>query len=199
MHNRIKNKISFKPNTLSYGYIGSIDVPAASITQPHCQDNANSLIHTIFYSLYPDRTEPKPPVRRSPFRKTKIEIHNLQLFHFLNRPLPLLPYSPEIQQFLKKNNIQNCDVNNDGYLKLCSILVKFQLCYATHCNDVGKRATPFRIRPNQMLNSKLKDPPKNLFTIDATFEELHDEFEKHDNIRQICSTPLILPSMVPLL
>ena len=60
-----------------------------------------SLLHNILHSCCPDLSEPKFPVRRSSRQKTTIEINSLQTSQLLNRPLPFLPNSPEIQQFLK--------------------------------------------------------------------------------------------------
>ena len=61
-----------------------------------------SLLHNILHSCCPDLSEPKFPVRCSSRQKTNIEINSLQPSQLLNRPLPSLPNSPEIQQFLKK-------------------------------------------------------------------------------------------------
>ena len=98
----------------------------------------NSLVHTVFHSYYPDLSEPKPSLRRSSLRKPNVEIHNLQPSQILNSPLPSLPFSPDTQQFFNKFKFQYSDVTDDEYLKLCSILVKYQNCYATHRNDVGQ-------------------------------------------------------------
>ena len=101
----------------------------------------------MFRSYYPDLSEPKPPVCRTSIQQTNVEVINLQPSQFLNRPVHSLPYSPDTQQFLNKFNFRYSDVTDDECLKLRSIRVKNQRCYATHCNDVGKIATPFRIRP----------------------------------------------------
>ena len=80
----------------------------------------------------------------------------MQPSQILTRPLPPLPYSPDIQQFLNKFKFQYSDVSDDEYLQLCSILVKYRTCYATHKSDVGQIATPFRIRlkPNAKLQTQ---------------------------------------------
>ena len=51
---------------------------------------------------------------------------------------------------------QYSDTTDDEYLKLCSILVKYRTCYATHKNDVGQIPTHFRIRlkPNAKLQTQ---------------------------------------------
>ena len=80
----------------------------------------------------------------------------MQPSQILTRPLPTLPFSPDTQQFLNKFNFQYSDVTDEEYLQLCSILVKYRTCYATHKNDVGQIATPFRIRlkPNAKLQTQ---------------------------------------------
>ena len=93
------------------------------------------MIHTIFHTFYPDLSEPNPPVRRS--SRSNVEINNIQPSQILNCPLPSLPYSQDVQQFLKKFKFQCSDVTDDEYLKLCSVLVKYQHCCATHRNGVG--------------------------------------------------------------
>ena len=142
---------------LNPGYIGYTEAPATNIKPLHLKVNdVNSLIHTVFHSYHPDLSEPKPPLCRSSLRKSHFEIHNLQTSQILNRPLPPLPYSPDIQQFLKKFKFEHSDVTDNEYLKLCSILVKYQNCYATYRNDVGQIATPFRIhlKPNAKLQTQ---------------------------------------------
>ena len=138
----------------SPGYIGSIEVPATNIKPPYYKvDDASSLLHTMYHSYYPGLAEPKPPVRRSSLKRTKIEINNLQPYQLLHRPLPSLLYSQDFQHFLKKFKFQNLDDTDEEYLKLCANLVKHQHCYATHRNDVRKMATPFtfRLEPNAKL------------------------------------------------
>ena len=68
------------------------------------------LFHTIFHSSYPVRSKPKPPVRRSSFKKTNIEINNLQPSQFLNRPFPPSSFSPDTQEFFEKYKFQYSDV-----------------------------------------------------------------------------------------
>ena len=132
---------------LAPGYIGYIEVPATNIQTTHYKVNdVNSLIHTIFHSYYPDLSEPKPLRRRSSLRNAQIEINNLQPSQILTRPLPPLPYSPVTQQFLNKFKFQYSDVTDEEFLHLCSILVEYRTCYATHKNDVGQIATPFKFK-----------------------------------------------------
>ena len=106
----------------------------------------------------------------------------------LTRPLPPLPYSPDTQQFLNKVKLQYSDVTDDEYLQLCSILVKYRTCYATHKNDVGQIATPFRIRLKPNAKLQTQRPTKVPIHYREKLKTLLDEIEKHNNIRQIGST-----------
>ena len=174
---------------LAPGSIGYIEVPATNIQPTHYKVNdVNSLIHTVFHSYYPDLSEPKPPRRRSSLRNPQIEINNLQPSQILTRPLPPLPYSPDTQQFLHKFKFQYSDVTDEEYLQLCSILVKYRSCYATHKNDVGRIATPFRIRLKPNAKLQTQRPTKVPIHYREKLKTLLDELEKHNIIRQIGST-----------
>ena len=172
------------------GYIGYIEVPATKMKPLHYKVNdVKSSIHTVFHSYYPDLSEPKSPLRLSSLRKPKVEFHNLQPSEILTRPLPSLPHSPDTQQFLNNYKFQYSDVTDDEYLKLCSILVKYRNCYATHKNDVGQIATPFRIqlKPNAKLQTQR--PTKVLIRYREKLKKLLDEVERHKIFRPIDSTP----------
>ena len=175
---------------LTRGYIGYIEVPATNIKPLHYKVyDVKFLIHTVFRSYYPDLSEPKPPLRRSSLRKPNVEIHNLQPSQVLTRPLPSLPYSPDTQQFLKKIKSQHSDVTDEEYLQLCSILVKYRNCYATHKNDVCKIATTFRIRLKPNAKLPIQRPTKVPIHYREKLKKHLDEFEKHNIIRQIDSNP----------
>ena len=174
---------------LAPGSIGYIEVPATNIQPTHYKVNdVNSLIHTVFHSYYPDLSEPKPPRRRSSLRNPQIEVNNLQPSQSLTRPLPPLAYSPDTQQFLHKFKFQYSDVTDEEYLQLCSILVKYRSCYATHKNDVGRIATPFRIRLKPNAKLQTQRPTKVPIHYREKLKTLLDELEKHNIIRQIGST-----------
>ena len=64
------------------------------------------------------------------------------------RVFPSLPYSPENLKFIIKLNFQFSDLTNTEKVTVCNLLLKYKTCYATHKNDVGKIATPFRFKPN---------------------------------------------------
>ena len=69
------------------------------------------------------------------------------------RICPSLPYTSDNLKFISKFNFQFSDLTDTEYITLCSMLLKYKTCYATHKNDVGKISTPFRIRikPNAQL------------------------------------------------
>ena len=90
----------------------------------------------------------------------------MQPSKILTRPLPPLPYSPDTQQFLNKFKFQYSDVSDEEYLQLCSILVKYRICYATQKNDVGQIATPFKIRLKSKAKLQTQRPNKVLFIIE---------------------------------
>ena len=80
------------------------------------------------------------------------------------RVFPSLPNSPENLKFIHKFNFQFSDLTGTEYVTLCNLLLKHKTCYATHKNDVGKIATPFRIRlkPNaQLLTQRQKTKSLN--------------------------------------
>ena len=138
----------------------------------------NTLIHNVTYTYNPELTEPIPPTNYSvppehqsisstPFSLHQVymtdldpvpctpSLYNVQpTSHFSqHRVFPSLPYSLENLKFLNKFNLQFSDLTDTEYVTLCNLLVKYKTCYATHKNDVGKIATPFRIRlkPNAQL------------------------------------------------
>ena len=118
-------------------------------------------------------------------------LYNVQpTFHSSQqRVFPSLPYSPEYLKFIHKFNFQFSDFTDTEYVTLCNLLLKYQTCYATHKNDVGKIATPFRIRrePNAQL---LTQPPSKVpIHYRDKLNALLKELEKHNVIKQIGSSP----------
>ena len=104
------------------------------------------------------------------------------------RVFPSLPYSPENLKFINKFNFQFSDLTNTEYVTFCNLLLKYKTCYATHKKDVGKIATPFRIRlkPNaQLITQRPSKLPINYRDKSNT---LLKEIEKHNNIKQIGSS-----------
>ena len=82
-------------------------------------------------------------------------LYNVQPISHTSKPriFLLLPYTTENLKFINKFNFQFSDLPDTEYFALCIILLKYKTCYATHKDDVGKIATPFRIRlkPNAQL------------------------------------------------
>ena len=89
------------------------------------------------------------PLPRTP------SLYNVQPTYHSSQPrvFPSLPYSHENLKFINKFNFQFSDLTDTEYTTLCNLLLRYKICYATHKNDVGKIATPFRIRlkPNAQL------------------------------------------------
>ena len=109
------------------------------------------------------------------------------------RVFPSLPYSPENLKFINKFNFQFSDLTDTEYITLCNLLLKYKTCYATHKNDVGKIATPFRIRlkPNAQLLTQR--PSKVPIHYRDKLNTLLKNLEKHNIIKQIGSSPQDTP------
>ena len=105
------------------------------------------------------------------------------------RVFPSLPYSPENLKFIHKFNFQFSDLTDTECITLCNVLLKYKTCYATHKNDVGKIATPFRIRlkPNAQLLTQR--PSKVPIHYRDELNTLLKDLEKHNIIKQIGSSP----------
>ena len=105
------------------------------------------------------------------------------------RIFPSLPYTSENPKFLNKFNFQYSDLTHTEYITLCSMLLKYIICYATHENDVGKFSTPFRIRlkPNAQLMTQR--PSKVPIHYRDKLNVLLKEVEKYNIIKQIGSSP----------
>ena len=141
-------------------------------------NDINTLIHNVTDTYHPELTEPIPPTNYSippeqqstsstPFSLHQVcmtnlnplprtpSLYNVQPTSHSSQPriFPSLQYSPENLKFVNKFNFQFFDLTDTEYVTLCNLLLKYKTCYATHKNDVGKIATPFRIRlkPNAQL------------------------------------------------
>ena len=101
---------------------------------------------------------------------------------------PSLPYTTENFKFINKFNFQFTDLTDTDNITLCNLLLKYKTCYATHKNDVGKIATPFRIRlkPNAQLITR---PSKVPIQFRKKLNTLPKELEKYNIIKQIGSSP----------
>ena len=129
------------------------------------------------------------------------------------RVFPTLLCSPENLKFIHKFNFQFSDLTDAEYVRLCNLLLKYKTCYATHKNDVGNIATPFRIRlkPNAQLLTQR--PSKVPIHYRDKLNTLLKDLEKHNIIKQIGSSPhdkpvygttylnplfLLYPKVIPL-
>ena len=102
--------------------------------------------------------------------------------------LPNLEYFLTLK-FIHKFNFQFSDLTDTEYITLCYLLLKYKTCYATHKNDVGKIAAPFRIRlkPNAQLLTQR--PSKVPIHYRDKLNTLLKDLEKHNIIKQIGSSP----------
>ena len=141
--------------------------------------------------------EPLPPSRStslpSNLSSSSFELHNLQPTQIIPHSFPTRPFSKQTVSFLNKFKFQYSDINDEEYLKICQILVRYQSCYATHRNEVGQITTPFRIRlkPNAKLHTQR--PFKVPVHYCEKLKNLLQELEKHNIIRQIGSNPSDTP------
>ena len=110
------------------------------------------------HSYYPDLSEPNPPVRCSSLRKTNSQVNNSKPSQIINRPLSTLPFSQETQQIPDKIRFHFSDATDDEQKQLCSTLVKYQHCHASHRNDLGKTARLLSLRLNSNTNLHTQSP-----------------------------------------
>ena len=201
--------------TLPTGHIGYIEVPITNEKPKYYQVNdINTLIHNVTHTYHPEITELIPTTNYSttteqqPISPTQFSLnqvymtdtdslpHSPSLYNVQptshsskQRVFPSLPYSPENLKFINKFNFQFSDLTDTEYITLCNLLLKYKTCYATHKNDVGKIATPFRIRlkPNAQLLTQR--PSKVPFHYRDKLNTLLKDLEKHNIIKQIGSSP----------
>ena len=99
-----------------------------------------------------------------------------------------LPYTPENPKFINKFNFQFSDLSDTEDVTFCNILLKYKTCYATHKNDVGKIATPFRIRLKPGAQLLTQRPSKVPIHYRDMLNVLLKELEKYNNIKLIGSS-----------
>ena len=107
------------------------------------------------------------------------------------RIFPPLPYTSDNLKFINKFEFQFSDLTDTEYITLCTMLLKYKPCYATHKNDVGKISTPFRIRlkPNAQL---LTQRPSFTLQVPILYRDKLNallKLEKYNIIKQIGSSP----------
>ena len=105
------------------------------------------------------------------------------------RVFPSLSYSTENLKFIHKFNFQFSDLTDTEYVTLCNLLLKYKTCYATHKNDVGKIATPFRIRLKRNAQLLTQRPSKVPIHYRDKLNTLLKDLEKHNIRKQIDSSP----------
>ena len=106
-----------------------------------------------------------------------------------HRVFPSLPNTTENLNFINKFSFQFSDLTDTEYNTLCNLLLKHKTCYATHQNDVGKIATPFRIRVKPNAQLLTQRPSKVLIHYIDKLNALLKELEKYNIIKQIVSSP----------
>ena len=118
-------------------------------------------------------------------------LYNVQPTSHSSQPrvFPSLPYSPENLKFINKFNFQFSNLTDTEYVTLCNLLLKYKTCYATHKNDVGKIATPFRLRLKPKAQLITQRPSKVPIHYRDKLNTLLKELEKHNIIKQIGSSP----------
>ena len=100
-----------------------------------------------------------------------------------------MPHTIENLNFINKLNFQFCFLTATEFITHCNLITKYKNRYATHKNDVATIATPFRIRlkPKAQLITQL--PSKVSIHYSDKLNALLEELEKHNIIKQICSSP----------
>ena len=126
-------------------------------------------------------TDPTPSLLPS-------SIYNVQPTSHTSKPriFPLLPYTSGNIKFINKFNFQFSDLCDTEYVTLCNSLIKYKACYATHKNDVGRIATPFRnrLKPALLTQRPSRVPIHYRDNLNAFLKEL----EKYNITKQIVSS-----------
>ena len=124
------------------------------------------------------------PNRTSPLYNVQPTSHTSE-----KRIFPSLPYTSENLKFNNKFIFQVSDLTDTEYITLCNMLLKYNTCYSTHKNDVGKISTHFRItlKPNAQLITQR--PSKVPIHYRDKLNALLRELEKYNIIKQIGSSP----------
>ena len=201
--------------TLPTGHIGYIEVPFTNEKPKYYQVNdINTLVHNVTHTYHPEITELVPQTNYAlqsidnTVLSRQFSLHQLYMtdptpslitsfiynvqptLHTLKpRIFPSLPYTPENLKFINKFNFQFSDLSDTEYVTLCNLLLKYKACYATHKNDVGKIATPFRIRLKPGAQLLTQRPSKVRIHYREKLYALLQELENYNIIKQIGSSP----------
>ena len=135
-------------------------------------------LHQIYMTQY------DIPPQTSPLYNVQPTCHTSE-----KRIFSSLPYTSENLKFSNKFNFQFSDLTDTEYITLCNMLLKYETSYATHKIDVGKIATPFRIRLKPNAQPITQRPSKVPIHYRDKLNALLKELEKHNIIKQIGSSP----------
>ena len=202
--------------TLPKGHIGYIEVPITNERPKYYQGNdLSTLAHIVAHTYHPDITKPIPlsnyntPTQDIPSSSNHFSLHQIYVtsptLHDTlhsniynvqptsdtpkSRTFRTLPYSKDNLKFINKFSFHFFDLTDTEYVTLCNLLVKHKNCYATHENDVGKIATPFRIRLKSNAQIPTQRPSKVPIHYREKLNSPLKELEKHNIITQIGSSP----------
>ena len=201
--------------TLPTGHTGCFEVPISDEKPKYYHGNdINTLIRNVTHTYHPEITEIIPPTNySSQYKDNRSSFHQFSLHQVYmtnhdiptttsplynvqptshtskNRVFPSLPYTTENLEFINKFNFQFSDLADTEYITLCNLLLKYKPCYTTHKNDLGRIATPFRIRikPNAQLITQR--PSRVPINYRDKLNTLLKELEKYNIIIQIGSSP----------
>ena len=201
--------------TLPTGHIGYIEAPITNEKPKYYQVNdINTLIHNVTHTYHPEITELVPQTNyplqcdnntvpshqfslhqvcmtNSDTSPTIAPVYNVQPTSHTSKPqiFPSLPHTTETLKVINKFDLQFSNLTDTEYITLCNLLPKYKSCYATHKNDVGKIATPFRIRQKPNAQLITERPSKVPIHYREKLNTLLKEQEKHNIIKQIGSSP----------
>ena len=201
--------------TLPTGHIGHIEVPITNEKPKYYQVNdISTLIHNITHTYHPEITElvPQTSYALQPQDNT-VPSHHFSLHQlYMTDPTPSLldssiynvhptshtskprkfpssPYTSENLKFIKKFIFQFSDLSDTEYVTLCNLLLKYKTCYAAHKNDVGRIATPFRVRLKPCAQLLTQRPSEIPIHYRDKLNALLKELDKYNIIKQIGSSP----------
>ena len=118
-------------------------------------------------------------------------LYNVQHTSHTSKPraFPPLQYTTENLKLMNKFTFQVSDLTDTEYITLCNFFLKMKTCYTTLKNDVGKSATPFRIRLKPNAELITQRPSKVPIHYRDKLNTLLKELGKYNNNKQIGSSP----------
>ena len=193
--------------TLPTGYIGYIEVPITNEKTEHYQVNdIKTLVHNVFHKtilILQNLSHRQITLHNTTLNEllpnifTTLSLHdriydktfslyNVQPTSHTSKPrlVTSLPYTQANLKFNKKFNFQFSDFTDTEDITLCALLLKSKTCYATHKNDVGIIATPFRIGLKRNAQLIRQRPSKITIHYRDQLNTLPKELEKKNLIKQ---------------